>query len=144
MPAMSSETEIPATVPAVTIAAFTGLTPQRVAQLAQEGKIPSPGKRGEFPFLGSVRAICDDLRGRNAAKPGAEDIARRLAAEAKTAEINAAKAAGETLLKADVKAIAADYALAIRRTIEHAEFLKPAHRARLIQLFGKIELADPD
>lgn len=133
---------VPKTVPATVIAGFTGLTPQRVAQLAHEGVFPTPGKKGAFAFRECVAAYCERLRGKEAARPGAAAETRIKEANAVTAEVEAAKGVGLVMLKTDARVLWADGTIETRRAIEEAEYLSISQKAKLLDRLAKITLAE--
>lgn len=132
---------VPETVSSNVIAGFAGLTRQRIDQMAEEGKIPSPGKRGEYLFRESIFGIIQDLRDKAKGKyPGEEiDKARRARAEADSAELDAAEKAREVIAAEDMLFIWREAVIEVRRVIEEADYLKEPQKTRLMASLAKIE-----
>lgn len=133
--------QIPVTVKATTIAGFVGMTPQRVAQLGEEGLFPTPGEKGAYPFREAVLAICEDLRRRSKGKYDGEieTRKRRETSEADEAELRTSKLSGELIAKEDAELFWRDNAIETRRAVEEADYLKPAQKTRLLAALAKIK-----
>lgn len=135
--------EVPATVPASILAAFIGVSPQRVLQLVAEGRFPEPVSRGEFRFRESVLAQVEYLGKKPSANPDrAKNIARKEAAEAEDAELNTAKKAGRLVLRSDYLDNYADAIAQGVRAISRLEGLDTTQKEAVFAALRSVKLPE--
>lgn len=133
------------TTSAAAIAGETGI-PERTAQriLSQQGVAHTPGQG--YVRRDAVRAIVSYYRtaADRPETPLAKDRARKAKAEADIAEIAAMRAIGEVCMLDSAKAWWSEERIAIKRTVERAEFLTQTQKTRLLTAFSKIRTKGPD
>lgn len=137
------KSDLPSHASVVTMAGLFGISGDRLRQMAAEGRIPAITKEGML-FAETIRAVILDFKNRSRGKyEGEEDNKRRReTAEANTAEIAAAKSMEEVVIASEVEPIWLDAAIKVRAIVEAAEYLKPAHRTRLIEQLSKVKVTE--
>lgn len=140
------ETKLPTTAPVAILARISGLTERRIQQLAEEGKIPKPKTRGEYPFEESLRAIFMELREREAGCPAqtAQDKARQAKADADRSEMQTAKEAGQLVLKSDVRLIWENALVKMRIAVLRLPGVSDKTKALIAKTITGIRLDDKD
>ena len=115
---------------------------QHLGLLKRQGTIPGP-VNGEWPALKCNIAYIRFIRdgGTQTAK---ETKARKNTAEADAAELDAITAARKVCLLSDAKMFWSDERIAIRRTVEQAEYLGETAKRKLLLAFSKLKGKPPE
>jgi hypothetical protein len=105
---------------AETIAKFIGLTARRVAQLAQENRLPSPDAAGLYPLAATVAQYCENLRARADVATITSAKRRKLEAQAGLSEMQLAQKRGELVEVKNVELVWSSHVIAARQVIEQS------------------------
>jgi hypothetical protein len=108
---------ISAAVNGKTIAKIIGLTDKRIAQLANENRIPGADENGFYPLGATVQKYCENLRSRAEAGTITSAKRRKMEASAAISEMDLAMKRGEMVKLSDVERVWTEAIISAREII---------------------------